>query len=279
VTVAERTDNVAENVDRIAELVNRLVASLVKRIGKLPADRSGVDWFRAQLRLMRDAAGLLDAFRRDYSSLMAVSLLDSAQEAVDAEAELEASLELIPDARLRATKRHTVTLSDGSVVVALYSELADTAVRATSAKVYADGKQLYQRLGDLDAETRKAVDSVIAEGIRNGLAAEAIATNLQSALADRGVLTPTYRAMRLAVTEMAMARREAARRAVLTPQGTMKSGVQGLRWTLSAAHDVVDECDDYAAGSSDGLPSGVYLPDDVPESHPNCRCVLIPEMT
>lgn len=56
-------------------------------------------------------------------------------------------------------------------------------------------------------------------------------------------------------------------------------GVIGAKWNLSASHPEPDECDDKARGHSDGLPPGVYLPDEFPSypSHPQDICFITHE--
>jgi hypothetical protein len=83
-------------------------------------------------------------------------------------------------------------------------------------------------------------------------------------------------ARRLARTEIVrvhgMATIEATR---ITP------GAKGVQWRLSNRHPKLDICTEHAEyGGSDGLPTGVYTVDELPEypAHPNEICTLVPVM-
>lgn len=52
--------------------------------------------------------------------------------------------------------------------------------------------------------------------------------------------------------------------------------VNAVQWNLSSSHPMDDICDEYATDNSDGLGPGIYKPDNVPLSHPNCLCYLTP---
>jgi len=81
-----------------------------------------------------------------------------------------------------------------------------------------------------------------------------------------------YAAARLTRTEMRLCahdghvRGHVATRTLMEPEGL--NYLQGIKWQLSVSHPAMDQCDDYAAGGSAGLPPGVYHPEDVPSSHP-----------
>jgi len=91
-----------------------------------------------------------------------------------------------------------------------------------------------------------------------------------------------YSAMSLARTELrltsfdATIRGQMAMGAYLEPRGL--NFLVGVKWNLAAEHPETDICDEIAAGSSQGLPEGVYLPGEVPDSHPLCLCFLTDEM-
>ena len=80
-----------------------------------------------------------------------------------------------------------------------------------------------------------------------------------------------YSAARLTRTEMRLCAHDShvrgfvATRAMMEPEGL--DYLEGIRWALSVSHPEMDICDDYAAGGSDGLPEGVYHPQDVPSGH------------
>lgn len=52
----------------------------------------------------------------------------------------------------------------------------------------------------------------------------------------------------------------------------------GWRWSLSPSHKFKDICDEYADGSSPGMPRGVYLEGELPPlpPHPGCLCWVTP---
>lgn len=86
-----------------------------------------------------------------------------------------------------------------------------------------------------------------------------------------------YKANRIAVTEMDVARHEA------TVQGMKESPmVGGVRWNTSATRGSVgvpDECDVLEEADYYGLGDGVYPPESVPaKPHPFCRCYTTAEM-
>lgn len=55
--------------------------------------------------------------------------------------------------------------------------------------------------------------------------------------------------------------------------------VLGVRWHLSLSHTKKDQCDVLATGHSDGKPSGVYVPSELPrKAHPQCLCFTTNEM-
>jgi hypothetical protein len=52
--------------------------------------------------------------------------------------------------------------------------------------------------------------------------------------------------------------------------------VRGLRWQLSRQHPHTDMCDLLATADPIGAGPGVYPTDQLPRSHVNCLCVIVP---
>lgn len=155
------------------------------------------------------------------------------------------------------------------------------------------GYRLSDRVWRQGRSVRKAIDDRIIAGIRTGEDALKIARSLepylnpafrsetithdgkviarlnQTAAPGRGGYG-NYPARRLARTEVTRAHGAATiESAKVTP------GVIGIRWALSASHDDLDECSDYASRDN-GMGAGVYAVRDLPAypAHPHERCTL-----
>jgi hypothetical protein len=88
--------------------------------------------------------------------------------------------------------------------------------------------------------------------------------------------TMRYNAMRVARTEI-----QRAWRGSYVEMTKKLSFVKGIKWNLSANHQIYDICDELATANM-GLGEGVYPPDGVPyeggPAHPHCRCYLSSEL-
>jgi DNA-binding transcriptional regulator YhcF (GntR family) len=132
-------------------------------------------------------------------------------------------------------------------------------------------------------EAADALDAIIDGGIGTGVSANTLAKDIASLILGEeidtgaygldpsdlsGLKTIWYDSRRIAVSEINNAYRES------NNQALQVSGiVEAARWQLSGRHYIEDECDDLAAGSSDGLLEGFYYLDEWPEApHPFCLC-------
>ena len=91
--------------------------------------------------------------------------------------------------------------------------------------------------------------------------------------------TVSYNYLRIARSEMFRAQRAAN---ILTSIGIQSmfpfKVVLGIRWNLSNAHEIEDVCDEWASDDVDGIGSGIYKPQNVPQGHPNDLCFTTPEL-
>lgn len=135
------------------------------------------------------------------------------------------------------------------------------------------GLQLSDRIWNVSLETQRRVDALIADGVRRGRSAVAIARELERfLLPGRAALRTTrpygqdvsFYAMRLARTEIT---RQAGQ--VFIAAARMNPFVEAIVWNVSGSHPKPDECDTLAAGSP-------YPVDNVPSypAHPLCLCYL-----
>jgi len=139
--------------------------------------------------------------------------------------------------------------------------------------VHPDGYRLSDRIWRTSINTRRRIDLLLDEGIRQGRGALDMSRDLQAFLQPgRGLrnttrpygTTASYDALRLARTEItAAASRAWHASAALNPF------VQEYEWVMSGAHPKADICDTYAAG-------GPYEVGDMsapmPPAHPSCLC-------
>lgn len=142
-----------------------------------------------------------------------------------------------------------------------------------------NGYVLSDRIWNTSIETRKKVDNILREGIRNGTAARDIAKQLEQFLVPGRALVRTNRpygsdasfdAMRLARTEISRAAAQAAFiSAYLNPY------VGGMDWALSPSHPRIDICDDLATIGKGGerLRDPMAMTSTrLPPAHPHCLC-------
>jgi hypothetical protein len=142
------------------------------------------------------------------------------------------------------------------------------------------GYDLSDRIWQTGTETRRKIDMLLAEGIRNGDSAVNIARRLeQYLLPNRAPIrtnTPygrdgSYDALRLARSEITLAH---SRAALVSAQ--MNPFVNKMRWNLSPSHPKMDICDGIADASPYDLNN---CPVPVTSSHSQCMCYLTPEST
>lgn len=133
-------------------------------------------------------------------------------------------------------------------------------------------RTLSERVYQSRAFAEGLVERRINSGLARGLSARELAGEV------RGLIRPdvrggvSYAAKRLARTELNNAFHLSQ---INDVKG--KPWVEGMEWRLSSSHPKVDTCDALAKGHSQGLPSGVYRVDSVPQKpHPQCLCTLLP---
>lgn len=142
------------------------------------------------------------------------------------------------------------------------------------------GYELSDRIWGVSTETRRKIDLLLAEHIRNGDSAVNIAKKLEQFLLPHRAKLRTRRpygtdgsfdAMRLARSEITAAHGRAAKLA-----SGMNPFVNSMDWNLSPQHPKTDICDDIAAKSP-------YPVNDCPvpmvNSHAHCMCYLTSNVT
>lgn len=234
-----------DHLQRLAQTYDRAAAAIVERVRALPdsVERTGTGWLNAQLNLLIQIDEEVARFRADYGQLLDLSMLSTAQQAADREAEVARLVGAPVQPNLLPSIERTITLSTGVDITAQFGVLARSAVEGVANRYYRDGLQLSQRLYNLQQETRKVVEDTIVQGIAQGTSARDLATQVQAAMAKDGVQTPRYNAMRIARTEINNTHREATVQAVIDPDtGGTKSYVTGVRWNLSLSHPAPDIC-------------------------------------
>lgn len=140
-------------------------------------------------------------------------------------------------------------------------------------------------------KARKAIQTVVQDGIARGLDAVKIAQSVEQYLKVKTPVTEfkkmmermgrlrlprnlSYEALRMARTEIQIAHMEG-----LYAAGKVTPGYIGIVWYLSAGHPFRDECDDLAEADLYGMGAGVYPAGEEPIiPHPNCICFVVPKV-
>jgi hypothetical protein len=151
-----------------------------------------------------------------------------------------------------------------------------------------NGRNLSDRIWRTGQETRRRIDALISEGIRQGRSSLAIANDLEAFLLPsrrwRRTTAPygrdaSFDAMRLARTEISIAHSRAS-----FATARANPFVNGMDWALSARHPKPDVCDGLATiGMSGQRIRAPYPLDNAPmvvqDSHPQCICTNRPTIT
>ncbi len=263
----------SESVQRLAQTYDRAIDVILERVRALPdgVARTGTGWLQAQLQAVRSIREELDRLRTDYATMLDMSMLGTAQDAADREAEVARLVGAPTDPRMQATLSRSYVPASGVELGVQYGSLAKEAVEVVANRYYRDGLKLSQRLYNLSAETQKVVEDAIVKGIAAGTSARDLAKELQGLLSAEGKLTPRYNAMRIARTEIRTAHVEGHIRSTMRPGGELKSYITGIRWSLSLSHPAADVCDCYAT-HDEGNGPGIFAPGTTPVSHPHCLC-------
>lgn len=155
-----------------------------------------------------------------------------------------------------------------------------------------DGITLSDRIWDIHSSTYKDIRKLIANSYRDGEYISTIMKDLRGFLylpdvdmrtkywkeffkehpPGPGIYKSAYKNMqRLIRTEVTRAYRTAA-----AEYAKSKTWVKGIQWHRAAGHGECStgECDEYATNDLYGLGAGVYPPDALPISHPQCQCYI-----
>jgi len=268
-----------EDLQRLAEVYDRAAKGVVARIEGLPDNLTGIDFAVAQANLLRGIDEELTRLKTEFAGVLDLSMLSSAQQMADRQDQIERLIRAKSvDPTLFPIYSRSVALFDGTTLTASFGTLAQSAVETAATRYFKDGLKLSDRLYNLDVTTRKTIEDTLLQGLADGSSARDIAKQMTTVLTEAGAQTPKYNAMRIARTEVNNVQREASVMSVSDSSGRLKSYVTGVRWNLSASHPSADICDVWAAGGSENLPAGVYLPGDVPIDHPHGLCYVTPEL-
>lgn len=142
------------------------------------------------------------------------------------------------------------------------------------------GYNLSDRIWGVGTETRRKIDLLLTDHIRNGNSAVNIARRLEQYLLPGRAAVRTnkpygrdgsFDAMRLARSEITYAHGKAAKVAA-----GMNPFVTTMTWNLSPQHPKIDICDDLAAKSPYPIKD---CPVPMGDSHPHCLCYLTSDVT
>lgn len=170
----------------------------------------------------------------------------------------------------------------------MFSTIADETVKQmVAAGYYKDGKTLDTRLWNLTQKNAEDIESLITTNIAKGSNSRELAKLLNKYINPEKILKQhyvvkgmdkniSYQAVRLARTSLKHAFDESYRRAT-----EANPFAKGIKWNLSSSHYErqvkkygPDICDIYANQNDYNLGIGVFPPDKLPISHPNCLCPL-----
>lgn len=170
----------------------------------------------------------------------------------------------------------------------MFTTIADEVVsQMVAAGYYKDGKTLDTRLWNLTKKNAQDIEELITTNIAKGSNARELAKALNQYINPNKVLKQhfrikginkdiSYQAVRLSRTSLKHAFDESYRRNTDANPFT-----KGIKWNLSPAHHDrqvkkwgEDICDIYAKQNDYNLGEGVFPPDKLPISHPNCLCYM-----
>jgi hypothetical protein len=116
------------------------------------------------------------------------------------------------------------------------------------------------------------IDNIVNSGILNGRSAAEIAKDVRQYINPNVMGGTRYAALRLGRTELNNAAHGMAKSLYAD-----SPYVEAVKWYLSGSHPRSDECNTFADEDANGLGSGVFPPDDVPDKpHPQCFCFIAP---
>ena len=174
---------------------------------------------------------------------------------------------------------------NGVLLRVRYGEGLAVAVRNTVWKTrWSDGFALSERVWKYGALISEELQDMVEQCVNQGLSAVNFSRAVEQYLDKPGpswttAIRPSvtgrgnikYNALRLARTETNNAYREAQ-----SLSAKESDIVKGIKWNLSHSHTGEHdcECEKFATQDLYGLGPGVYPPDKIPISHPNCMCYL-----
>lgn len=123
-----------------------------------------------------------------------------------------------------------------------------------------DGSPLEALFDQIPGATSAQMEALLVDGIALGLGPRRVAANISRVAADM----PRYRAERIARTEMIRASREASRQLY-----EQNDAITGYRRMATQDQRVCPGCL--------ALSGTLHQTDEIMPSHPNCRCVMVPE--
>ncbi len=271
----EQLSTALASVQRIERVWQAAVDDMARMIYDVPSYMLTPEEALSNIRwraMLADLSALMDTLREQNADLVNAGMLESAQQAADREARVAALVKAPPDPALDRALSITAQGGVAGEVTVRFGQVALGAVRATAARVYRDGWKLSDRLYNLDAETRAAVQDTLVQGVTEGVSARELGDRLRERLAAAGSANPKSHALRIARTEINTSHREAHIASTRDHQtGGLKSYIKAVGWRLSASHPEPDICDVWASDDT-GLGPGNYLPDDVPFDHPHGLC-------
>ena len=154
------------------------------------------------------------------------------------------------------------------------------AVKLTQSRIWEDGLKLSDRIWLLDKRSKREIERIVLEEIASGRPAfdRVLEARLNKLLnpSRRAIKTKLhgrnvqFDAARLLRTERANAFREADRMA-----SAKNIGTKGIKWMRSNNMDPNCSMCDKFAHHDEGLGIGVYKPENLPVSHPQCKCYTV----
>lgn len=269
------TNEASQRLDRILKsAANDVADQLKKHIG------TGSIQERYLQGLLADLNRVIDNFRGDFSRLLSISLYGAAQIAIDGQVNI-AQLVLDEIAMqtflqgLLPTMTRSETIQGIGVVGVSFGHVAESAVESIYNRVFRDGLTLSDRIWRLDSQIRAQIEDTLIRGIAEQKSARDLARELRKYLTETGLQNGRYNSQRLARTEINTAHREGHIRSATKSDGTLRDHISALGYRLSASHPRPDICDVWASQDADGLGSGNYLPENVPQDHANGLCYLV----
>jgi hypothetical protein len=281
---ARQLELTQETVQRVDYIFTRTYRQLKHLLKNLPNEK-GLSAEERELRRtylrerIAEVQRLTANLNSDFGSILHAGMHGTAQAGADREASVLKLLGKPANPGLAPTLDKSWPLSDGKTLTVGFGEIPLGAIENTMKRVYKDGLKLSERMWNLTSDNEREIADRIMSALVTGRDAKTLAESLRHYLVDPNADNAFGRAHLLAQSEVNTAYKEATIQAALDPEtGQMHEFLSGIRWSLSASHTQADICD-ILADDDTGLGPGVYLPMDVPSSHPRCMCWLADVLT